>query len=168
MTRAVLKAALLLLLCVCCLCACHRRAEFSGGQQISGEEIQEMLGTSVGESEPGEKLYYFVSGGGLVYHSSSSCSYLKNSKNVLSGTMAQVSAAGKERLCSACAKNEEDTPLFAEADAARTCYYTAGGSVWHYDSACASLVHSENVRSGTVEQAMLDGKTRACARCGDQ
>ena len=168
MTRALPKAFLLFLLCVCALCSCYRRAEFSGGKALTQDGVREMLDATDGGEESEEKLYYFVSGDGEVYHSSSSCSYLKNSKNVLSGTMAQVSAAGKERLCSACAKNEKDAPVLADVDTSRVCYYTAGGGVWHYDSTCASLAHSENVRSGTVEQAMLDGKTRACARCGDQ
>ena len=169
MTRRLQNALLLLLVCVCLLCSCRNRAEFSAGQKLSGEEAQDAL-ASMGEdmeSDAEEKLYYFVIGSGTVYHSVRTCSYLKNSENVQCGTLSQVNAAGKEWLCAACARNEEGAHALDDTDATRSCYYTTGGSVWHYDSACASLVHSENVRSGTVEQAMRDGKERPCARCGD-
>ena len=171
MTRCLRSALLLLLACVCLLCSCRSRAEFSAGQKLSGEEAQEALasmGETAAEDNAEEKLYYFVMGSGTVYHSLQTCSHLKNSKNVQCGTLSQVIAAGKERLCATCARNEKEAQASDETDAARVCYYTVGGSVWHYDSACASLAHSENVRSGTVEQAMQEGKTRACARCGDQ
>ena len=168
MTRILPKFLLLLLVCTCLLCSCRRRAEFSGGQTLSDEEAREMLSALQEEPSAEEAVYYFVTGSGTVYHSSASCTYLKNSGNVQTGSLSQALAAGKERLCSACAKAGASALTTDNADPSRACYYTASGSVWHYDNACVSLAHSENVISGTVEQAMQDGKARACARCGNE
>lgn len=167
-----LMAVLLLLACALGLFSCKADTDFSGSGSLSEEEMRTLLASMQGETtgtDGQEKLYYFVSGSGTVYHSNAACSYLKNSKNVIEGTLSEALAAGKETLCSACAAEEQkqDSAPPDTEENARICYYTAGGSVWHYDSACATLSHSENVQTGTVAQAMLEGKTRACARCGD-
>ena len=158
--------------CVLFLGACRNRAEFSGGKTLSDVQMQEMLvslqeGTDVAQ-EQGAR-YYFVQGSGAVYHSDAACGHLKNSKNVQVGSLAEVLAAGKERLCEACAQKEVDIqlPSDAQGEDTRGCYYTPGGTVWHFDAACPSLSHSENVREGTVAEAKLDGKSRACSRCGN-
>ncbi len=54
--------------------------------------------------DPTETAVYWTEGGS-VWHASSACSYLKNSQNVISGTLEEAINAGKERLCSACGKN---------------------------------------------------------------
>ena len=170
MMRRVLKLASCLLLLACFLCSCGNHAEFSGGEALSVEETQALIASWKTESSAErieEGIYYFVTGSGAVYHSNASCAHLKNSKNVQSGTLAQAQTAGKDRLCATCAKGMGIGSELSDADGDRACYYTVGGAVWHYDPSCASLSQSENVQGGTVEQAMLAGKTRPCARCGD-
>ncbi len=54
----------------------------------------------------------------------------------------------------------------ADDEATDTVYWVKNGEVWHTKSACSSLSRSKNILSGTVEDAMLAGKTRVCKRCG--
>jgi hypothetical protein len=159
-------------LCALALSSCRVRAEFSGGETLSSEETQALL-TSLQEKpseelpQVQEKVYYFVTGSGVVYHSDASCGHLKNSKSVQSGTLAEARGAGKEKLCATCAKRDESVQAESPCDGDRSCYYTPGGTVWHYDRSCSALSHSENVQEGTVNEAMLQGKSRPCARCGE-
>ena len=46
-----------------------------------------------------------------------------------------------------------------------TVYYTKSGSVWHKTSECPALKNSENVICATQDQAVSEGKTRACKKC---
>ncbi len=45
-------------------------------------------------------------------------------------------------------------------------YWTAGGSVWHIDRNCSALSNSAAVESGTIKEAEMAGKSRACKKCG--
>lgn len=47
-----------------------------------------------------------------------------------------------------------------------TVYYTAGGEVYHLRSDCSYLKSAKEVHSGTLDEAVTAGKTRACSRCG--
>ncbi len=46
-----------------------------------------------------------------------------------------------------------------------TVYWVKNGEVWHRTDKCSSLSRSKNIRSGTVEDAMLAGKKRQCKVC---
>ena len=171
MIRKALLLIVLLASCAFVLFSCGARADFFAGRAYSPDELQTLL-ASARETEDQnadttvEPTYYFVEGGGVVYHSNPHCSYLKNSTGVLPGTLSEALAVGKERLCTACAKTQTDISQSDEAPNERGCYYTPGGTVWHYDASCVTLAYSEIVHSATVAQAQLDGKTRPCTRCG--
>ncbi|MCQ2432175.1 MAG: hypothetical protein MJ175_06175 [Clostridia bacterium] len=45
-------------------------------------------------------------------------------------------------------------------------FWTSGGSVWHTKESCSALARSENIRSGTTEDAQKAGMERVCKRCG--
>ena len=185
MKKKLLMLAAMAGMCAFGMLSCRTRSEFFAGESLAPADAQALLSAEKESAKGGEEiaeesvattqdtLYYYVAGSGEVYHNNASCGYLKKSQSVLEGTLAQVNAAGKTRLCAACEKaKEEILPASGEADTdadaqERICYYTAGGKVWHYDRNCASLANSENVLSGTETQAALDGKTRPCARCGD-
>lgn len=58
------------------------------------------------DSEQGseeESVVYWTEGGS-VWHVSKECSSLKNSKNIISGSVEEAQNAGKERVCSRCGK----------------------------------------------------------------
>lgn len=60
------------------------------------------------------------------------------------------------------------TPAAAESDdLENVVYWVTGGEVWHITDKCSSLSRSKKILSGTVEQAMSSGKSRACKLCGD-
>lgn len=44
-------------------------------------------------------------------------------------------------------------------------FWTPSGSIWHASYECSYLSNSKEIYHGTVEEAMLDGKERACSRC---
>lgn len=46
-------------------------------------------------------------------------------------------------------------------------YWTAGGSVFHYEASCRHLI-GKKVYYGTVENAVSKDKTRACTACQKQ
>ena len=48
-----------------------------------------------------------------------------------------------------------------------TVYWVNGGEVWHVKKTCSSLSHSKNILTGSVEEAISNGKTRQCSRCGN-
>ena len=182
MKRRIL-ALFVIIFCVLFASSCGDVDGFSAGERLSGSALEFFMrdlfneeNDSVKEeapseeAEPEEAECYFVSGSGEVYHTRADCNYLKNSKNVISGTLADASAAGKTRLCSACfkasgEKEEGSDPALDEQTLKRTCYFVSGGSVWHYDENCSALSKSKEVICGLVEDAVAAGKTRACSKC---
>ena len=54
----------------------------------------------------------------------------------------------------------------APDDIENTVYWVSGGEVWHVTDKCSSLSRSKKILSGTVEDAVLAGKTRVCKKCG--
>ncbi len=48
-----------------------------------------------------------------------------------------------------------------------TVYWVANGEVWHVSEKCPSLSRSKKILSGSVEDALLNGKARVCKRCGN-
>ena len=57
-----------------------------------------------GGAEELPEICYYVENGS-VWHVSNSCSYIKNSKNVIQDDVEGAQAAGKTRPCSKCASN---------------------------------------------------------------
>lgn len=53
----------------------------------------------------------------------------------------------------------------ANTTAPSVVYWTEGGSVYHHSSDCSSLRSSENILQGSIEDALLAEKERACKRC---
>ena len=47
-------------------------------------------------------------------------------------------------------------------------YWTKSGSVWHTYEDCGSLKNSNNVFSGSVDEAIESGKNKLCSRCEDR
>jgi hypothetical protein len=48
------------------------------------------------------------------------------------------------------------------------CYWTAGGSVYHFNPDCSHLSHSAEIVQGTVSEAFDAGKTRGCKDCTEE
>ncbi len=50
---------------------------------------------------------------------------------------------------------------------AQKCYYIKGGVVWHQAKNCRYIAGKNGITAGTVQQALAQGKQRACALCGE-
>ncbi len=44
-------------------------------------------------------------------------------------------------------------------------YWVSGGEVWHIKRDCPSLSRSKDILSGTMNDALQEGKSRVCKRC---
>ena len=50
-------------------------------------------------------------------------------------------------------------------DSGSTVYWTNGGTVWHTRRDCSYIKNSQNVNSGTVDEAISSEKTKLCSSC---
>lgn len=107
---AIVLAALLLFL----LAACAKDDGFDAGKTLTGEELEELQKSLLEEKNqpvtPPEKVECYYTAGGSVYHKDRNCSFLKNAKEVLGGTIEEATVTRALRPCSRCAaeKTEEE------------------------------------------------------------
>jgi hypothetical protein len=115
-----MKRSLLLMacvgLCALALAACGKEEDFSAGKRMNAEETRALRDKMLAEQKkpepeqtPAEEeaaelpdvCYYTEKGG--KWHASADCRYLKNSTDVLEGSVESAALAGKNQPCSACA-----------------------------------------------------------------
>ena len=64
---------------------------------------------------------------------------------------------------------DSDLPVESDSednnDNGATVYWTSGGSVWHTRYDCSYIKNSQNILSGTVEEAIANGKKQLCSSC---
>ena len=94
--------ALLLVLAGCCA---QSGAELSSGEPLSPEEQQSLYEAHTKQDEAPDvsvkgKVYWTKSG--TKYHKDPNCSYLKNAKELQSGTAAEAANHGASEPCSRC------------------------------------------------------------------
>lgn len=58
-------------------------------------------------------------------------------------------------------QDKEDSMLANEGDV----FWTESGKLWHNSHECSYLANSKTVLHGTIEEARLEGKEKACERC---
>lgn len=58
-------------------------------------------------------------------------------------------------------EDRENSLLAEEGDV----FWTPSGTAWHCTHRCRYIVNSKTVYHGTVEEARLDGKKKACSAC---
>ncbi len=59
------------------------------------------------------------------------------------------------------AQDKENSLTANEGDV----FWTSSGKIWHKSADCSYLSNSKEIYHGTVDEAMLEGKERACDRC---
>lgn len=79
------------------------------------------------------------------------------SPEVIDSIAAAVSAAQTEKY-----------PRETDTSGNRIVFWTEGGLVWHESRACASIASAAAYESGSTEDAVKAGKTRACMICGEK
>jgi hypothetical protein len=103
MRRACLIALVLVFLAGC---QAQGGVEASSGEPLTPEEqasLYEERLEQEGEPNAGIKGTVYWTPSGEKYHKDPNCSYLKNAKEVLSGTAAQAANHGASEPCSRCA-----------------------------------------------------------------
>ena len=61
---------------------------------------------------------------------------------------------------------EGETETLVSDEQGERVFWTKSGSVWHTTDQCHHLKKSKNIESGSVEEAMEAGKSKACSSCG--
>lgn len=67
-------------------------------------EAESYTGPDFGTEDNNVKETVYWTESGSVWHTTNKCRYLKNSKNVLSGSIEEAKEAGKTKVCSGCGK----------------------------------------------------------------
>ena len=101
------RVVLVLLLLLLCLSACTPQGVYvHNGENLSPEEQQSLYDERAEQDtlpqNQGTDVVYWTSGGSK-YHKDPACSYLKNAKQVFSGTLARAANYGADSPCSRCA-----------------------------------------------------------------
>lgn len=162
------------------------------------ESIFEEISVPVTEKYPSETcedgsiiLYWLENG--TVWHVSLNCASITKSNpgNLHSGDISEAMSAGKERGCKICSASIEiDTPQYTETEAAISTtdivqekypkdysadgrlivYWVKNGTVWHVSSKCSSLskTSASDILSGSEDEALTQGKERACKICSNE
>lgn len=72
-------------------------------------------------------------------------------------------------------ESEADALTESETESAETeepadgvVHFTDGGTVWHERLSCGHLSKKDEIRSGSIEDAIAAGKTRGCYFCTEQ
>ncbi len=87
-------------------CRAQGNAEASSGEYLSPQEqasLYEERLEQEGEPNAGTRGTVYWTPSGEKYHKNRDCNYLKNAKEVLSGTVAQATNHGASEPCSRCA-----------------------------------------------------------------
>ena len=96
----------LLLLLSLMSCSEPKGVEASSGEPLSPEEQQSMYEQRVeqeGEPNASVRGTVYWTPNGSKYHKDPNCSYIKNAKQLQSGTIAQATNYGVSKPCSRCA-----------------------------------------------------------------
>lgn len=138
----------------------------------------------------GELIVYWLKSGS-VWHESSQCGTVRKSSttDVYSGTPYDAFRTGKERACKVCSSDSQVVIDIKDITTTRVdevtteapekyareydengnliVYWLESGTVWHESKYCSVLsdVAHDKILSGSVSNAMLAGKERACKRC---
>lgn len=132
-----------------------------GNGNVSDEENNEISDAEVFWTELGSR-----------WHANIDCYYIADSDNVESGSVADALTAGKKRACSKCFSDEEDKDENEDVNVEDNIensdtevFWTEIGNRWHTHRDCYHIADLDDVKSGTVAEAIEDEKTGLCLHC---
>ena len=105
---------------------------------------------------------------GKIWHASSDCSYLSNSKEIIHGTPDEARLAGKTGECSKCFLSDEDKQyekLEGNPIEKSDVFFTKEGNAWHTDINCPKISGAEKIYNASIAKAKQLGKTHSCDEC---
>lgn len=112
----------------------------------------------------------FFTPSGTTWHESAECTYLSRSETILHGSIDEAIEKGKERPCSKCYpekepdnENEQGGDEIDNGDS--IVFWTKSGACWHVSTECYHIADSDNVQSGSIQDALAADKERPCSKC---
>lgn len=118
------------------------------------------------KSESDKTVVYWTEGGGK-WHLNKNCSFIKDSLEVIKGSVSEAKKAGKKSVCKTCEKsisNKSNVETSQDAQSI-TVYWTESGSKWHLYEDCGSLKKATKVISGSISEAQKAKKEDVCKNC---
>lgn len=108
---------------------------------------------------------------GTIWHGSTDCSYLANSKTIYHGSIEQAKLEGKERACEKCAKTDIDR-LYEKLEKneiqANDVFFTREGEFYHNDINCPEIIGADKIYYASISVAEGLGKNAYCNQCKDK
>ncbi len=144
----ILLSTFLVAICVLqCSCAffLYDNARFSGGEALNDELIEEIKNDLFTSDTKGDQP------------SVEDSTDLKNEGNT--DNTENVSPEADD-------SSDNGNTSETEASQQNVVYWTKSGSVWHSYIDCGHIKNSKNIISGTVEEAVNEGKSNLCKNCG--
>ncbi len=137
------------LFAICVLqCSCslflYDNARFSGGEALDDRLVAEIKNELFDSDTHSEKP---------SVEKDSDLKNDGNTENTDDGSTETSASVGKE--------NSSETEISQQ----NVVYWTKSGSVWHSYIDCGHIKNSNNILSGTVEEAVNEGKSHLCKNC---
>ena len=165
-----IKLIICLILLVLSLVSCANKTEPRNTGVKANKEILASIYKSIEEKKNpilADEGDVFWTPTGTLWHTDSLCTSLARSEVILHGSVDEAMTAGKERECLRCASSSELPSLDDEIEEGDV-FFTPNGTTWHISDSCVYLAKSETILHGSVEEAILFGKTRECSKCYKQ
>ena len=108
---------------------------------------------------------------GTIWHGSTDCSYLVNSKTIYHGSVEQAKLEGKERACERCAKTDIDRLYEAlEKNELKLgdVFFTRDGECYHNNINCEEILGADKIYYADLTTAQMLGKMTSCEKCKDK
>ena len=149
----LLVASLIVTLCSCSVFT-YDNSRFEGGETLDEELLSKIENDIRNEDQSTEESV-------LTKESSST----EESTSIEESLSTQESA-----LTEGSSSDTHETTEFEGSDCDtdtgnETVYWTGSGTVWHVKRDCSYIKNSQNVNSGTIQEAKANGKKQACSGC---
>ena len=178
----------------CKTCSDGEESDYIVVSDESSDDDSDAISDTYAETEiviDADTIVYWLKNGS-VWHLDSSCRSLSGSdkSSVISGSLKEAYSQGKERGCKNCSSDvtvdyiytettisigtDAETDVITEKypaeygeDGNRIVFWLESSKIWHLSRHCSSLSRTDpdKLISGTVEDAIKDGKERVCKNC---
>jgi hypothetical protein len=105
---------------------------------------------------------------GTIWHGSTNCSYLSNSKIIYHGSVEEARLDGKERPCDRCAKTDVDR-IYESLENNEICegdvFFTRDSENFHHNINCEEICGADKIYYASEKIANSLGKLISCEKC---
>ena len=164
----------LILILFLLLVACEKNGDENPNNGIlANEEVVSSIRQELANKEnsllanPGD---VFWTASGTLWHSTYTCSYLRNSKTVYHGTLEEARLEGKLSSCERCGAGDGSTDsIYDQIEnneiSSGDVFFTKSESLWHTTEQCEVLLTAEKIYHANRALATVLGKTESCEQC---